>query len=172
MEDFTHAHADLLKRINTLSHNLRSARLTGYTIRDIEDLMAVIKVCLFSFVPPPSFIDSIRSKFVHENVEGLVLIRRNLVRKTLLVVEPFYALCIFATSYPYTHTSTPLDTPHAHVDASSADAPCFRTLGTVSCMLACIYLFGPFLCYAARALLACLVSFCFAAFPGRNRTGA
>ncbi|CAF4079785.1 unnamed protein product, partial [Rotaria sp. Silwood2] len=43
VEDFTQAHNNLLLRINSLSANLRSARLSGYTIHDIEDLMIVIK---------------------------------------------------------------------------------------------------------------------------------
>jgi hypothetical protein len=53
VEDFTEAHTNLLLRINTLSTNVRSARLTGYTIHDIEDLMVIIKVCNLniSFLP-------------------------------------------------------------------------------------------------------------------------
>ncbi len=53
VEDFTEAHTNLLLRINTLSTNVRSARLAGYTIHDIEDLMVIIKVCYLniSFLP-------------------------------------------------------------------------------------------------------------------------
>lgn len=48
VEDFTQAHAQLLQRINVLSNNVRSARLAGYSIRDIEDLMVIIKVCKYN----------------------------------------------------------------------------------------------------------------------------
>ncbi|UJR08743.1 hypothetical protein I4U23_013000 [Adineta vaga] len=41
--DFTQAHTNLLQRINSISNNHRSAHLAGYSIRDIEDLMIVIK---------------------------------------------------------------------------------------------------------------------------------
>ncbi|CAF5215804.1 unnamed protein product, partial [Rotaria magnacalcarata] len=45
VEDFTQAHSNLLSRINILADNLRSSRLSGYSIHDIEDLMIIIKVC-------------------------------------------------------------------------------------------------------------------------------
>jgi hypothetical protein len=53
VEDFTEAHTNLLLRIHTLSTNVRSARLAGYTIHDIEELMVIIKVCYLSisFLP-------------------------------------------------------------------------------------------------------------------------
>ncbi|CAM4782634.1 unnamed protein product, partial [Rotaria magnacalcarata] len=43
VEDFTQAHSNLLSRINILADNLRSSRLSGYSIHDIEDLMIIIK---------------------------------------------------------------------------------------------------------------------------------
>jgi hypothetical protein len=44
VDDFAQAHTNLLQRINALSNNLRSARLLGYSSRDIDDLMAMMKV--------------------------------------------------------------------------------------------------------------------------------
>jgi hypothetical protein len=51
VQDFTQAHTNLLLRINVLSNNLRTARLAGHTIQDIEALMATVKVSkrIFSF---------------------------------------------------------------------------------------------------------------------------
>ncbi|CAF3804026.1 unnamed protein product [Adineta steineri] len=43
VEDFTQAQTHLLQRINVLSNELRSARLAGYAISDIESLMVIIK---------------------------------------------------------------------------------------------------------------------------------
>ncbi|CAF4456379.1 unnamed protein product, partial [Adineta steineri] len=43
LEDFTQTHDNLLDRINAINNNFRSANLAGYSIRDIEDLMVVIK---------------------------------------------------------------------------------------------------------------------------------
>lgn len=45
VEDFTQAHQNLLSRIHVLSGNLRSSRLAGYSLHDIEDLTIIIKVC-------------------------------------------------------------------------------------------------------------------------------
>lgn len=44
LDDFAQSHTSLLVRINALSNNLRAARLLGYSPRDIEDLVIVIKV--------------------------------------------------------------------------------------------------------------------------------
>jgi hypothetical protein len=44
VDEFTQAHTNLLLRITGLSNNLRSARLVGYSPRDIDDLMVIIKV--------------------------------------------------------------------------------------------------------------------------------
>ncbi|CAF1053347.1 unnamed protein product [Adineta ricciae] len=41
--DFNQTHTNLLQRINAIGNNHRSAHLAGYSIRDIEDLMVVIK---------------------------------------------------------------------------------------------------------------------------------
>ncbi len=44
IEDFAQSHTNLLVRINALTDNLRTARLLGYSPRDIEDLTNIIKV--------------------------------------------------------------------------------------------------------------------------------
>jgi hypothetical protein len=44
VDDFTQAHTNLLQRITALTNNLRAARLLGYSPRDIEDLMVMMKV--------------------------------------------------------------------------------------------------------------------------------
>ncbi|CAF3934598.1 unnamed protein product, partial [Rotaria sordida] len=43
LDDFGQAHTNLLNRINALSNNLRTARLVGYSSRDIEHIIAIIK---------------------------------------------------------------------------------------------------------------------------------
>ncbi|CAM2712242.1 unnamed protein product [Rotaria socialis] len=43
LDDFGQAHTNLLHRINALSTNLRTARLIGYSTRDIEDIMSIVK---------------------------------------------------------------------------------------------------------------------------------
>ncbi|CAF4031028.1 unnamed protein product [Rotaria sp. Silwood2] len=44
LDDFDQAHTNLLHRINALSNNLRTARLVGYSSRNIEHLIVIIKV--------------------------------------------------------------------------------------------------------------------------------
>ncbi len=46
LDDFTQSHTSLLHRINSLTNNLRTARLLGYSARDIEDLMIIVKVSI------------------------------------------------------------------------------------------------------------------------------
>lgn len=85
VEDFTQAHAQLLQRINVLSNNVRSARLAGYSIRDIEDLMVIIKVCKYNRLD--FSLDLIDEK---ESLETQIR-----AHFAFLSPEPFYALYMF-----------------------------------------------------------------------------
>lgn len=64
VEEFTQAQTSLIERINNLTHGLRSARLSGSNVNDIENLMLVIKVRRNESL----FLDLIHLEFDNEKI--------------------------------------------------------------------------------------------------------
>ncbi|CAF1425562.1 unnamed protein product [Rotaria sordida] len=63
LDDFGQAHTNLLNRINALSNNLRTARLVGYSSRDIEHIIAIIKTLNREIQGEDTHLNTLRTKY-------------------------------------------------------------------------------------------------------------
>ncbi|CAF3725966.1 unnamed protein product [Adineta steineri] len=84
LEDFTQTHDNLLDRINAINNNFRSANLAGYSIRDIEDLMVVIKTLNREVQGEDAHFHALRNKYktlssdftVHERQQSETILNK------------------------------------------------------------------------------------------------